>query len=132
MNMSGPNKDNWAIGGENNAEIRIAHLLDFHGLALRDLQSAWTPTQGCFRSTNRIHPKLAIIRRFQWVAPTFSFCLSSRWSAEFLLNAVIVVNTQPNLLHVVEALEAIRGLSDLLNGRQQEPDQEGDDGDDDE
>jgi len=42
---------------------------------------------------------------------------------------VVAVQTQPELLHVVHALGTSGGLPDLLDGRQQEADQHGDDGD---
>jgi len=42
------------------------------------------------------------------------------------------VDGQPDLLQVVLALHAVGRLPDLLDGGQQEADQDGDDGDDDE
>ena len=40
----------------------------------------------------------------------------------------VVVQRQADLLEVVRALDARRRLADLLHGRQQEADQDGDDG----
>jgi hypothetical protein len=44
---------------------------------------------------------------------------------------VIILGGQPHLLEVVHALRPRRRFADLLHGRQQEADQDGDDRDDD-
>jgi hypothetical protein len=46
-------------------------------------------------------------------------------------DVVAVVHPQPDLLQVVLALGAAGSLPDLLNGRQEQSDEDGDDGDDD-
>jgi hypothetical protein len=41
---------------------------------------------------------------------------------------MVVVQRKANLLEVVKTLDAVGGFSDLLHGRDQEPNQDGDDG----
>ena len=51
---------------------------------------------------------------------------------EALVGRVVVVDGQADLLEVVLALQPGRGLADLLDGGEQQPDQDRDDGDHDE
>ena len=62
--------------------------------------------------------------------PVF-FCPSRRADAgrELPEAAVVVVQGQPQLLEVVAALQAGGGLADLLHGGEEQPDEDGDDGD---
>src|SRR5262249_37832152 len=50
---------------------------------------------------------------------------------EAVVGVVVVVQGQADLLEVVRTLHACGGLADLLHGRQQQPDEDADDGDDD-
>src|SRR5262249_27078496 len=51
-----------------------------------------------------------------------------RHGGDFLVGVVVVVRGQSDLLEVVAALHACGGLADLLDGREQEADQDRDDG----
>ena len=51
---------------------------------------------------------------------------------ELVVNVVVVVQTQPDLLHVVGAFHPVRGLPDLLHGGQKQANQDCDNGNDDE
>ena len=58
--------------------------------------------------------------------------LGGRYGGYRLDTSWYVWRARPSLLEVVGALHAGRGLADLLNGRQEQTDQDRDDGDDDE
>ncbi len=49
---------------------------------------------------------------------------------KLLIYIVVVVQGQANLLEIVDALRACSGLADFLNGRQEQADEDGNDGDD--
>jgi hypothetical protein len=67
----------------------------------------------------------------EWIDVRLGIWHLHRWW-QLAVGVVVVVGGQAELLEVVGALDAGGGLADLLDGGQQQADQDGDDGDDDE